>query len=180
MIKIALVGKKAAGKTFVAFYLKRRYKFKSIRISDGASKLMRFFYMYGKHKRPSWERRIDIYDALYKIDPDIHINYLLRKLETTTSHVVVDDVRYVNELVKLREAGFTIIRVNAPENRRRKIGATLRKAASGTLVLEEYFREDKTAPYSADYSLFNETRDGTREAMDKIIKELDTEGYFTV
>lgn len=174
MTKIALVGKKATGKTFVAFYLKRHYGFKMVRIMDGVSKMMRYFYLYGKHQRPKWEKRIDLYDALYKIDPDIHINYLLRRLATTTNDVVVDDVRYINELVKLRELGFTIIRIAAPEIRRRKVGATVRGAGKGTLVLQEYYGSDTTAAYSADFSIYNDTREGTRISIDKIVKELDT------
>jgi hypothetical protein len=172
MIRIAFVGRKAAGKTFAAFYIKRQYGFKMMRISEGVTKFMRYMYLYGKNERPRWEKRLDIYDALYKIDKRIHIGYLLRRLEVTTNNVVVDDVRYISELRELREQGFTIIRIAAPETRRRKIGSTVRNAEAGTIALAEYFNKDETAAYNADYSIYNETRDGTRRALDKIIKEL--------
>lgn len=168
MIKIALIGKKAAGKTFAAFYLKQRYKFKKMRMDDGVTKAMRSFYTYGKHQRASWERRLEIYDALYKVDPSIHIDYMLFKLETTTIDVVIEDVRYTDELQKLKAAGFTIVRIAAPDNRRTRI-VGMKSAAAGTLVLQEYFNEDKTKGYSADFSIYNNTRDGTRRSLDNLI-----------
>lgn len=175
-LKIALVGKKAAGKTFVAFYLSQRYKFKKKRMDDGVSKAMHFFYLYNKNERTRWEIKYDIYDALYKIDPTIHINYMLRKLDRTTSDVVIEDVRYVSELQVLKEQGFIIIRIVAPEDRRRKISTTVRNAAAGTLVLQEYFNQDKTIGYTTDYSIMNDTRDGTRRSLDKLIDKLRNEG----
>lgn len=176
MIKLALVGKKMSGKTFVAFYLQKKHGFKKMRMDDGVSKAMRFFYLYGKHERPKWEKKYDIYDALYKVDPTIHINYMLRKLATTTNDVVIEDLRYVSELQVLREHGFKIVRIVAPEDRRRKVGSTVRNAAAGTLVLQEYFNQDKTIGYNADFSIYNDTRDGTRRSLDKVIDTLHNKG----
>jgi hypothetical protein len=172
VIKIAFVGKKASGKTFSAFYLSTQYGFKKIRMDDGVSKAMRFFYMYGKHARPSWERKLDIYDALYKIDPTIHINYMLRRLERTTSDVVIEDARYISELQVLKEHGFVIVRIAAPADRLRKISGSVRNAAAGTIVLQEYFNEDKTAGYSTDFSIYNNTREGTRKSLDHLVDTL--------
>lgn len=172
MLKLALIGKKAAGKTFVAFYLSRQHGFKKVRMDDGVAKSMRILYPLKKNERPTWERRMDIYDALYKIDPSIHINYMLRRLERTTNDVVIEDVRYVPELQILKEQGFIIVRIAAPETRRRKISSSVRNAAAGTLVLQEYFNQDKTIGYSADFSIYNDTREGTRRSLDNLIDTL--------
>lgn len=158
------------GRTFAAYYLKKQHGFKTVRISDGVAKMMRYMYMYGKYERPKWERRMDFYDALYKIDNNIHIQYLLRRLETTTNDVVVDDVRYVSEILALKKAGFLIIRISGPERgKRRNITNTLREAAAGASVLHEYFTDSKALAYTTDYSIYNETKDGTRKSLDEIL-----------
>jgi hypothetical protein len=172
-MKIALIGKRANDRVLVAFYLQQRHGFKPVRISDGVTKLMRFFYVWAKHQKPPWERRMDIYDALYKLDNRIHIDYLLRRMDTTTMHVVVDDVRYLSELKRLKEEGWIIIRVSSPA-KKRHIGKTLLHSDSGTVVLNEYFGNTDLAEYRADYSIYIESREATKRAVDQII--LDIEG----
>lgn len=173
MVKIALVGKKAAGKTFCAFYLKRKYGFKKLRMDDGVAKAMRFFYMYRPHERVAWVERLKIYDALYKIDPTIHINYMIHRLSTTTMDVVIEDTRYIDELQELKRQGFTIVRIAAPDSRTRIRGT--KTAAAGTLVLQEYFNENKTVGYSADYSIYNNTKEGTYRSLDALVDKLRNE-----
>lgn len=171
-IKIALIGKKATGKTFVAFYLQKHHKFKRIRMDDGVTKFIRDMYGYSNYKRPKWEFRYDIYNALYRLDPDMHVNYLFRKMLRIDKDIVVEDVRYVSELKLLKEAGFIIIRIASPETRRKlHLSKALRDAPAGTLILAEAFYDDKTAQYSADYTIINEDREKTRQ---DVIKLLDT------
>jgi len=172
-MKIALIGKKATGKTFVAFYLQKQHKFKRIRMDDGITKFLRDMYAYSNYQRPTWEMRVDIYDALYKIDPTMHLKYLYRKMERISKDIVIEDVRYISELQDLHEHGFTIIRIAAPEMRRRRhIGKSLRDAATGTLLLSEHFFNDKTIAYNADYVILNDTRENTRQAIDKLLDEI--------
>jgi hypothetical protein len=175
-MKIALVGKKAAGKSFVAFYLKQKYHFKRMKLQDGIDTLIRTFYGLEKMKRPSWEKRLDFYNALYKVDPNVHVNYLLRRLETTTMpNVVVEDPRYGNEVVALGKAGFTVVRIITDETvRKRRIGKGLRDAAAGSVILTEYFNTDPSRAYKVDYNVQNITRDGTRKIIDDLILKLDT------
>lgn len=59
-------------------------------------------------------------DILRKKDDAIFVNYLINSCKD--EHVViVDDVRFINEAEKLKEAGFKIIRLEPNENLRRKI-----------------------------------------------------------
>jgi len=172
-MKIALIGKRATGKTFVAFFLERHHNFKRVRMDDGVAKFMRDMYGYKRYQRPTWERRVDIYDALYKIDPTIHLRYLFSRMTRITKDIVIEDVRYISELQALREDGFIIIRIAAPERqRRRHIGKSLRNAADGSLLLSESFFDDKTASYSADYVVLNEDREKTRQAITKLLDEI--------
>ncbi len=166
-MRIAIVGKKAAGKSFVANYLVKKKSFKRMRVDDGVVKFVRYMYGYRKHSRVVWETRINLYDAVYKVDPEVQIDYLLRRLAVTTDDVVVDDVRYLNELVKLRESGFVVVRVTAPENRRIRL-AGLTNASAGTVKLNEYFGRNFEA-YPVEYSVINEDREKTRRAIDKIV-----------
>jgi hypothetical protein len=74
-VRIALIGKKAVGKTFVGYYLRKKYRFNVMRMDDGLVKFIRTMYTYAQYKRPPWETKFRFYDALYDIDPTIHVNY---------------------------------------------------------------------------------------------------------
>lgn len=173
-MRIALVGKKAAGKSFVAFYLKQKYSFKRMKLQDGTDKIIKILYGIQKMKRPSWEQRLYIYDALYKVDPNIHINYLLSRLATTTmQNVVVEDVRYINELEALAKNGFVIVRITSTdEDRKRRIAKGITKVAAGSIKLTEYFNTDPSRAYKVDYNILNTTRDSTRASVNKLMEQL--------
>ena len=171
-LKIAFVGKKAAGKTFAAFYLQKRYKFLRKPLREPLRKFLRTIYYYGDYKRVSWEQELGFYDALYKLDPNIWITHLKRRLNTSTSDIVVEDARYINEVQALKDMGFILIRINAPESlRKRNIGKSLLDAAENSVILAEYFHKDLTSLYRADYTLLNEDKESTRKALDIIISK---------
>lgn len=171
-MRIAFVGKKAAGKTFAARYLTTKYKFKHLSLKDPLYDILKKLYYYGGWKRIPWEQEIKFYDALYKLDPNIWVGYLERRLRTTTMNVVVDDPRYINEVQALKELGFILIRIDAPENQRRKmIPAHLQNAAAGSVGLAEYFHKDISKAYQTDYSVLNTDRDSTRRALDIILQK---------
>lgn len=167
-MRIAFVGKKAAAKTFCAHYLYKRKAFKRMQLDDGVTRIIRSMYTFRLHKRVTWERRVEMYDALYKLDPNIHIDYLLSKLSITTRDVVVPDVRYLNELEKLIAAGFVIVRVNSPATEIRIKG--IKSAAVGTVKLNEYFGHNFDV-YPVSYSVFVEDRDKAREMLDIILEK---------
>jgi hypothetical protein len=169
-MRIAFVGKRATAKTFCAHYLYKKQGFKRMQLDDGVTRLVRNMYTYRLHKRVKWEKRVEIYDTLYKLDPNIHIDYLLSKLSITTRDVVVPDVRYINEAEKLVEAGFILIRVNTPATSNLGLGHGLKTAASGTVKLQEYFGHNFDA-YPVSYSIISEDRDKTRQLLDIIIEK---------
>jgi len=170
MIKIAFVGRKLAGKSFCAIYLKKQHGFTRMRMDDGVAKAMRFFYLYRPHEKIRWQDRLKFYDAWYKVDPNVHIGYAKHRLSTVVNDVVIEDTRYLNELQELKKLGFTIVRIAAPETRTNIKGTST--AAPGTLVLQEYFNEDKTVGYSADYSIYNNTKAGTYRSLDALVDKL--------
>jgi hypothetical protein len=168
-IKIAFVGKHQSGKTYAAHYLYKKHGFKTVKLQDGVSKVLKWFYKYRPHERINWEKRLAFYDALYMLDNDIHVDYLLRRLETSTTDIVVDDVRYINEVQKLREAGFLIIRISMSTNNKVKLKG-IQTAAMGTVKLNEYFNR-KFDAYSTDYSIINENKDSLYRLLDSIISK---------
>jgi hypothetical protein len=171
-IRIAFIGKSKAGRTWAADYLRSTHKFKKLSLGEGVTRTLRILYYYGSFKRIPWETRIRVYDALYKIDPEIWIGYMERKLRTTTRDVVIDDPRYLNEVATLKDLGFTIIRLTAPEVRRQRRLSNVKTASPGVLLLHEWFNHDFLEVAGVDYSVYNETKDGTRKALDEIILSL--------
>lgn len=172
-LRIALVGKKATDKTFVAFYLRTKYRFKQTKLMDGVDGIIKSMYGWEKYKRPVWEQRLAIYDALYKVDPEIHLKHLFNRLEKIhINHVVVEDVRYLNEVETLAKSDFIIIRVTMALVTKKKRIVGLKNAASGTLILNEHFGTENTRPYKADYTITGTTREGVRKSVDQIIENL--------
>jgi hypothetical protein len=167
-IRIAFVGRHQSGKTYAAHYLYKHHNFKTVKLQDGTAKVIKWFYKYRPHERVSWERRLAFYDALYELDNDIHVDYLLRRLaQNSTRDVVVDDVRYINEVNKLKDAGFLIIRISMPVTTKIKLKG-ISTAAPGSVKLNEYFNRTSDA-YPTDYSIINENREALYRLLDNIV-----------
>lgn len=172
-VRIAFVGKTRAGKTWAADYLRREHGFKKESLNDGLSRILRILYYYDKdYHRISNDTKIIFYDALYKLDNEIWVGYLERRLRTTTRNVVVDDLRYLNEVAVLKRLGFKIIRLVAPEARRNRYIKNLKSAERGLIALHEVYNKDFNEAAGVDYSIYNDTKEGTRLALDSILAEL--------
>lgn len=170
-VKIAVVGKKSNDRKWVGLYLSKTHNFKKMRIEAGLAKFLRNMYGYtSQYVRIPWELKLDMYDAIYKVDNDIHINHLLRCLSTTDKDVVVDDVRYANELLKLKEHGFKVVRITTPLRKKVTLKG-LGKAAKNSIKLNEYFGTNFDL-YSVDYSVYFEEADKAQKAIDKIVDAL--------
>lgn len=172
MIKIAFVGKSATGKSALALYLNHAYGFKRAKMMDGVQRLGKLMYGIHKYQRLDWRRQIEFYDALYKIDPNIHLSHLALRLEQTTMNLVVEDVRYIHEVQALAKMDFKIIRVTIPEGLRKIRIVGVKKAAVGTVTLNEYYHGDETRSYRADYTISNEGRHAARKSVDQLMELL--------
>jgi len=177
-VRLAFVGKPNSGQIQAAVYLKRKHHFKRVRMIIGPTRFLKFLYNYKRYERPPWDKRREVYNLFYKIDPDVWINYIVRRMERTTEPVVIDDVRYVNEVQKLKEAGFTIVRFSTFEkNRAKSIGRYLGKdIVPGTVTLTEYFNKDATEILRVDYSIFFDgSHANLHKAVDDLLKNLTTD-----
>lgn len=139
-------------------------------MKDGVDKLLKTFYYHQPHQRVSWEKREELYDILYGFDPDIHITYMLKRLETTTRDVVIDDVRYINELNALVDQGFLVVRVSMPEEKRRALMG-YQRMKKNTILLNELFGKKDVEKYPVRYSIVNSSKQGTWSIIDRILEE---------
>jgi hypothetical protein len=137
---IALIGKARSGKDSIAQHLTRYWSFTRVAFADPLKemalridpvvpnkmdepdRLSRIVGDYG------WERAKDLYpevrrflqslgQSVRELDDRFWINQAAPKLATAAGWnlpVVVTDVRYVNEAIALRDAGFTLVRVVRP------------------------------------------------------------------
>lgn len=129
-------------------------------------------YYYQPHQRVTWEKRLELYDALYKVDPDIHIGYVERRIANveSTTDVVVPDARYVEEVRRLVDLGFIVIRVTEAPGYKPVRVPGMKHSAPGTVKLQElYGRANDRYPVS--YSVENAGYEKLRHNIDRIIEQ---------
>lgn len=120
--KIAFYGQMGAGKTWAAKLLVADRGFYKVAFADKLKDIAyEMFNVQGKDGR---DRVIlqQLGTKLREIDPDVWLNFLLKKVKFLENkgveNIVLDDLRYVNEAKALRAAGFRLIIVTAPEELR--------------------------------------------------------------
>lgn len=178
MLRIALVGKSKRANVWVGNYLKEKYKFEHKRLGEPVEKFVQQTHWYlgvGRGKAFPWERKLEIYDFLYKMEPEIWVKHMEWRLEKQRKPVVVSDVRYINELLYLREMDFKIIRVQAINKSLPRISKALGKeSAPGTLALAELYAKDFTTTVAADFTMTWSTnkRDEARASVNNILDQL--------
>ena len=111
-MKIAICGKMGSGKTTLAnniivnhpYFLKRS-------LAEGVKNFARFVYDIpeGKKDRVLFQKIGD--GARNELFEDIWITTMLRQCNSE-EYIIVDDVRYYNEVIKLEEQGWNIIKIN--------------------------------------------------------------------
>jgi len=123
-------------------------------------------------KMLGWEKRMDIYDFIYKMEPDVWVKNIEHRLPLMQKDVVVSDVRYISELEYLRNnLGFTVVRVYAPMVKAPRIASVMgRESSPGTLYLMETYGKDFTERIGSDYSITFDPKN--REPAKKAIEEL--------
>ena len=108
-MKIALIGKICSGKTYVSNILSRRCALKKYSFSDKLKSVAKDLFDM-QHKDRVLLQKLG--QSMRDIDPYVWINYLLFTINKDTfGRIIVDDVRFPNELMALRERGFIIIKL---------------------------------------------------------------------
>jgi dephospho-CoA kinase len=113
-MKIGLCGKMCAGKSFVANRLAEEYQAKIFSFAGKVKEIARDLFNMKEKDRKLLQ---DIGKKMRDIDKNVWIDYVLRKTENI-NNVIVDDIRYPNELKALRDDGFIIFKLTIPEEDR--------------------------------------------------------------
>ena len=127
MLKIALAGNMRAGKDVSAEYIKKTY-LNTAKLFSFAEPIYDILHMVQDSLGFKQEKnRVFLQflgDWARKQQSDIWVDKLIKKMEFTTTPIFVTDARYLNELTRLKEENFIIVRINADENIRIARGAT--------------------------------------------------------
>lgn len=124
-IRIAFAGKICSGKTTMARYVQdiamKKYNFVVERIGFGdfVKEMATTYFEYNGAKYKNRELLVKLGTSMRAIQPDVWATCLEKKIiNSEAQHWVVDDVRHKNEVDTLRGLGFTIVRIDIPEQTR--------------------------------------------------------------
>lgn len=115
-IKIAIVGPMCSGKSYLSDRIINYYKFKkNIYIEKKAFADKVYDLAYSLFGMTVKNRKLlqKIGTKMREINQDVWVNHTLKNL---SKNVIIEDCRYINELNKLIENGFIIIKINIPKN----------------------------------------------------------------
>lgn len=175
MLKIALVGKARSGKDTIAEYADDKYKMYQMAFGDELKK--QFHQTYPHIPRvPKPVRGYQLFGQLqrYVVDKDIWIDSLFEKIKLFNDwansynitgkmpdfNPIVTDVRQANEVARLKEEGFVLIRVSCPE----EIRLERMRAAGDSVTLSDLNFETETEldSFEVDFEIIN---DGSLEQL---------------
>ena len=115
-MKIGLIGKMCSGKTHVSNILSRRCALKKFAFADKVKDIANDLF---NMKRKNRKLLQEIGQSMRVIDPNVWINYLLYLIQEE-DRVIIDDIRYPNELQALHERDFIIIKLIVDKETQRK------------------------------------------------------------
>jgi len=114
MVKIAICGPMASGKTWLAHKLCEELKLNKISLAAQVKVVARdLFFMDPKHKDRVLLQEIG--KKMRDIRPSVWVDYMLNS-EKAKDNCVCDDVRFVNEARRLSEEGFLVIMLDIDED----------------------------------------------------------------
>ena len=200
-IKIALTGKMRSGKSTVAeilwldYDLTRRsfggaLKYYADKMFEGSAAYPIEVEEYGepcpfdgkRDTRVKKPRKLyqDFGQAMRQLDEDIWIRHVEQAIEvdrlfTEYKGVVIDDLRQPNEYEWARDNGFTIIRVNASEDRRLKRAEQAGDSFSADDLAHD--TEQHVDGFSVDYTIVNDgSLSDLKRQVDEIMSEINAKG----
>ena len=170
MIRILLVGKRKQPITWAAIYLMNKHHLARFRMLDGVRRVIKLLYGPIRYYDFPWEKRFNVYNAMYRSDPEVWAKYMERRLRKLSRGVVVDDPHYINEVEYLQRLGFIIVRIDMRTDLKIAIGRALLDSEVGTVLLQEHFGNPPA--YKADYVLSVSDRQGLYRALDELMEKL--------
>jgi cytidylate kinase len=115
-MKIAIIGKICSGKTTLANKLSEHFKLERIAFGDSVKKYAADIFDMSYKDRKLIQ---DFAEKMKEIDNDIWIKHLDKKIKDKTN-IIIDDLRFENELDYLRNNDFFIIKLLINKNQQIK------------------------------------------------------------
>lgn len=170
-INIAFIGTRHEAQVACAEYLRKTYNFKRLNMEKPLDRFLRTAYWYKVKQNANWGKKIDFYDAIYKVDPEIFIKYSMGVMKISEADTVIWNVRYINEMKALQDIGFKICRINIP-NRRVQINKYSRKAATGSVPVALQFDSNFSINHNTDYSVTWSKMNDTGPIMESFLERI--------
>jgi len=150
-ILVAFSGKAGSGKSTFAKRLKEDFDFQIVSIASPIKKIVQEYFpsidaLPKNVRRKAYQK---IGSAFRSIDKNVWVRIVLIKVEEIQGNVVVDDLRYLNELYLLKKHGFITIRLKRAKRLRLKAGYDVFDQHESEVELDNY-------PQLFDYILIND------------------------
>ena len=120
-MKVAITGKMCSGKSTLSNYLVKNKNFTRLGYGDFVKKYAKEIFDMKVKDRKLLQ---DLGQKLKEIDPNVWVKLLEKKLDSLEKKgidkIVVDDVRFPQEIKSLRQKGFIILKLNINEELQKK------------------------------------------------------------
>lgn len=153
-MRIALVGKARSGKDTVADYLKANHGFKEYKFSKGIHDVISLVKGPSDSKSKNRKELQDMGQLTRQaLGEDVWVNYTFRQiLQDCPENVVISDCRQENEAKRLKDEGYILVLVEAPEELRIK-----RMVQAGDkFTKDDLNHETENINFSVDYVITND------------------------
>ena len=113
-LRVAFVGQMGNGKTTAAQYLIDNYSFKRYSFAAKLKEICKDMWpdQFEEGAKPRHLLQYVGTDMFRKYDPEVWVDYLDRQIGQENPHrAVIDDCRFPNEALMLRERGFKIVKI---------------------------------------------------------------------
>lgn len=178
-MRICITGRARSGKTTIENYLIKKYGFKGFAFASGLKKMsLNLFPNEFKEGKP---RRLlqNVATITKEIDKDIWINYCFTEINENTNSrddIVISDLRSRDELEKVVEEGFCILKVQSnPEIIMKRIEERGDKFDLSDL---NHHSETELDGFPYDFLIENNgTFEELYEQVDEVIEEINNKDH---
>lgn len=168
---IALSGKMGSGKSHFANLFVEKYGGQRLSFATPIKRMYELFcqkQMFGEDYSTKRHFCQAVGEGLREFEQDFWAYHLITNLEDG-ENIIVDDVRYPNEIIALKQEGFVIIRIEAPDvYRLKRLPVTTRAAdivSSSEVALDDCYN-------SFDHHILNDYTSEVEKDFFRLIEHI--------